>query len=121
KPINEESRRDRSRIALTRRHACKALTRKSRPSGDGARASALNGTAWIEFEAGLGIKGLADRPDALFGEVRFLGRQSEEGLLQRSVLSALPAQLIARADGHEPALMNDADAVGHFLSHAQLV
>src|SRR5881396_313295 len=101
-------------MAMTRRRACRALTRNSRASGDDAGASAPNGRTRIGFEASRAIKGLFGRPDAFFREVGFLGRQREEGLLQRS---ALPAQVLARADGHEPALMNDADAVGHFLSH----
>src|SRR6266487_594723 len=108
-PINEDRSRDRSRMAVTRRHACRALTRNSSASGDDAGASSRNGRARIGFEASRAIKGLFGRPDAFFREVGFLGRQREEGLLQRSALSALPAQVLASADGHEPALMNDAD------------
>src|SRR2546425_6810760 len=105
-------------MPLTRRHACRALTRNSSASGDDAVASASNGRVRIEFKPSRGIKGLFGHPNAFFREVGFLGRQREESLLQRSVLSALPAQVLARADGHEPALMNDADPVGHFLSDA---
>ena len=42
-------------------------------------------------------------------------------MFQHPVRAALPAEFLARAHGHEPALMDDADAVRHFLGHAELV
>src|SRR5262249_40041811 len=105
-------------MALTRRQACRALTRNSRASGGDAEAAAPGGGTGIEVAGSPGIKRSSDRPDAFTCEIGLLRGQGEEGLFQRPVLSALPAQVVARADGDEAALVNDADAVGHFLGHA---
>src|SRR5262245_7535563 len=54
-------------------------------------------------------------------EIGLLSGQSEEGLFQSTGGAALLAQFVTRTHGDEAALMNDANAVGHFLRNAELV
>src|SRR5687767_15159662 len=50
-----------------------------------------------------------------------LRSECQEHLLERTGFAALFAQVIGRADGDQTALVNDPDAIGQFLGHAELV
>jgi hypothetical protein len=57
----------------------------------------------------------------LAAQLVFLGSEGEKGVFQRPGSATLQAQFLAGAEGDEAPLMDDADAVGHFLGDAQLV
>ncbi len=57
----------------------------------------------------------------LTAQFGFLGGEGEKGLFQRAGSTALKPQFFAGAEGDEAALMDDADAVGHFFGDAELV
>src|SRR5580700_11657049 len=51
----------------------------------------------------------------------FTRRQRQENFFKLAGVAALFAKFVAVADGDESAAVDDADAVGHFLGHAQLM
>ena len=53
--------------------------------------------------------------------VRLAGGQGEEDLFERRAGSGLAAEFVQGAHRHQPTLVHDADFVGHFFRHAELV
>ena len=47
--------------------------------------------------------------------------ESEEDVFQGAGFAAFAAQFVAGADGDQPALMHNADTIGHFLGNAELM